>query len=61
MQKLCVLIQSGKMLVEQERMEVIHGGFFVSWTGSRKADRFLLDIYSSQSKKEALVDAVILA
>ena len=45
MQKLCVLIQSGKMLVEQERMEVIHGGFFVSWTGSRKADRFLLDIY----------------
>lgn len=40
-QKLCVLRKSAKMLLEQERMEVIHGGFFVSWTGSRKADKFL--------------------
>lgn len=56
-QKLCVLRQSAKMLVEQEGMEVTHGGFYVSWTGSRKADEFLLSIYSSQLKKEALADA----
>ena len=55
--KLCVLRESAKMLVEQERMEVIHGGFYVSWTGSRKANELLLYIYSSQLKKEALADA----
>ena len=43
-QQLRVLRNSAKMFVEQERMETIHGGLYVSWTGPREAGELLLDI-----------------
>lgn len=42
--QLCVLRNSAKMFLEKERMKIIHERLYVSWTGSREADKFLFDV-----------------